>query len=156
MPTQLLEEQAQVTRVEGDLAWVETQRQTSCGTCLAEKACGTGQIAKLFGARKNEMSAINHIGAQAGDTVIIALRGDALLIGSLVVYLLPLLLLFVMALLGDLLGQQLRATDPQSWSMAFAALGLALGFGWVRIFGKRIRHDPRYQPVVTRRVTTVP
>ena len=156
MAVQLLEEQAQVTRVEGDLAWVETQRQTSCGSCLAEKACGTGQMAKLFGARKNEMSAINRIGAQPGDTVIIALRGDALLIGSLVVYLLPLLLLFVTALLGDLLGRQLHAADPQTWSMLFAAAGLAAGFGWVRIFGKRIRHDPRYQPVVTRRISAAP
>lgn len=150
MSRQWLEEQASVIRVEGDLAWVETRRQSSCSACLAEPGCGTGQMSKLLGRRQTEMSAINRIGAKPGDTVIIALRGDALLSSSLLVYLLPLVMLFVMAGLGDLLGHQLRAADPQAWSMAFAALGLTAGFWWVRIFGRRIRHDARYQPVVTR------
>ena len=50
----MIEESAQVVAVEGasgEYVWVETQRQSTCGGCAANQACGTATLAKVLGTR---------------------------------------------------------------------------------------------------------
>ena len=72
--------------------------------------------------------------------------------GSLAVYTLPLLTMFIFGLLGQVLGTQLLSESLELMIIAFSIFGLILGFVWVRLFTRRIASDERYQPVLLRAV----
>lgn len=86
----MIEEPAIVNEVEGNIARVTPLRRASCGQCAAQGGCGVGALAHYFGRRQPELMIENTLGVERGDTVIIGLRDDALLAGSLLVYALPL------------------------------------------------------------------
>ena len=150
----MIEESAQVIAVEGDsgeYVWVETQRQSACGGCAANHACGTATLAKVLGRRRTRVRALNHGGAQVGDHVIIALDESALLRGSVALYAVPLAALLAASVIGALLSQRLQI-DNESLTIALGIGGLLAGLWWLKGFTQRVRDDRRYQPVVLRRL----
>ncbi|KAB7627555.1 SoxR reducing system RseC family protein [Alkalilimnicola sp. S0819] len=142
----MLREEGRVVAVADGVAWVETQRRATCDSCAVNKGCGTGAMAKALGRKPLRIRVIDELGARIGEPVLIGLPEQALLSGSLAVYLVPLLLLLVFAALGDSLGR------GQALVVLLGLVGLALGFAWVRLFGRRIARDPRYQPSLLRRL----
>ena len=146
----MIEESAQVIATEGEFVWVETQRQSTCGGCAANQACGTATLAKVLGRRRTRVRARNHEGAQVGDTVIIGLDETALIRGSLAVYATPLLSLFAGGLIGAWLSER-WALDGEALTLGLGIAGLIGGLLWLKGFSRRIQDDSRYQPVVLRR-----
>ena len=153
----MIEEHAHVVALESNAVWVETQRRTACGQCAANKGCGTATLAKVLGNKRNCVRTLNSNNAQVmvGDEVIIGIDEQALVRGSLAVYTVPLLALFVFALLGQVLSVQLLMTNQDILPIGLGFLGLLLGFFWVRRFTRVISDDERYQPVLLRRVLPV-
>ena len=153
----MIEEHAQVVALNAEGVWVETQRRTACGQCSANKGCGTATLAKVLGNKRSRVRALNPkaTSVAVGDEVIIGIDEQALVRGSLAVYTVPLLSLFVFGLLGQLLGTQLLFGDSEWLSIGFSIFGLVLGFAWVRRFTGRIASDERYQPVLLRPVLPV-
>ena len=153
----MIEEHAQVVALNAEGVWVETQRRTACGQCSANKGCGTATLAKVLGNKRSRVRALNPkaTSVAVGDEVIIGIDEQALVRGSLAVYTVPLLSLFVFGLLGQLLGTQLLFGDSEWLSIGLSILGLVLGFAWVRRFTGRIANDERYQPVLLRPVLPV-
>ena len=153
----MIEERAQVVALNAEGVWVETQRRTACGQCSANKGCGTATLAKVLGNKRSRVRALNPkaTSVAVGDEVIIGIDEQALVRGSLAVYTVPLLSLFVFGLLGQLLGTQLLFGDSEWLSIGLSILGLVLGFAWVRRFTGRIASDERYQPVLLRPVLPV-
>lgn len=150
----MIEESAQVVAVEGasgEYVWVETQRQSTCGGCAANQACGTATLAKVLGTRRTRVRAINQGGAQVGDRVIVGIDETALIRGSLAVYAMPLLTLLAGGIVGALLSERLQVTG-ESLTLGLGIAGLLAGLLWLKGFTRRIRDDSRYQPVVLRRV----
>ncbi|HEC18098.1 MAG TPA: Fis family transcriptional regulator [Gammaproteobacteria bacterium] len=150
----MIEEHAQVIALdEHDSVWVETQRRSACGQCAANKGCGTATLSKVLGNKRSRVRTLNPRATpvMVGDEVVIGINEQALVRGSLVLYMLPLLFLFVFAFLGELLSAQLLVTNPDILPIVLGFLGLLLGFVWVRGFTRRIANDPRYQPVLLRR-----
>ena len=72
-----------------------------------------------------------------------------LLRGAFLVYSLPLILL----LMGALLGQVAFAGTGEQLVVLSGVLGLGLGFLAVRVLSKRFENDARFQPRVLRRIT---
>ena len=151
----MIEESARVVATEGEFVWVETQRQSTCGGCAANQACGTATLAKVLGTRRTRVRALNpawnHDAAQVGDTVVIGLDEAALIRGSLAVYAMPLLSLFAGGLIGALLSER-WAVSGEALTLGMGIAGLIGGLLWLKGFSQRIRDDRRYQPVVLRRV----
>lgn len=147
----MLEEQGKVVELEEGFAWVETQRKSACGSCSVNKGCGTGVVSKVVGKRVNRVRAINEINACVGDEVIIGLYEEALVRGSLALYLAPLIAMLLMALLGGAVGNELQLDSNEGLTVVFGLAGLGLGFLWVKNFSRRIATDARYQPVILRR-----
>ena len=137
-----------VIRVEGDIAYIRAQRQSSCGGCSGNTSCGTASLASLFGNPLYRTH--NPIGAKAGDRVVIGVPEDALFRGALALYAPPLLLL-----LAGAIGGQAMAPTPdagEGYSIIGAALGVAASFFWARFHSARMVASGRYQPVILNKV----
>lgn len=152
----MIEETAIVTKCDGEFAWVEAQRQSTCSSCGANKACGTGVLSKVVGRKISRMKALNPIDARPGETVVVGLNEAALLKGSLAVYLMPLLFMLAFAVTGKLLAAQMLWSG-EAPVVLFAVIGLGVAAIWLRRFTRRIEQDRRYQAVLLRRAApTVP
>ena len=147
----MIEETGHVVAVEGEHAWVETERRSSCSSCSA-KGCGTGALSKVIGTKVQRMKVLNPVDSQVGDTVILGIEEGVLIRGSLMVYIMPLLLMLAGGLLGQALAPQ-WGTEPEGPSLLFGLLGLVAGFLWLRRYHRRIVNDPRYSAVILRKVS---
>jgi sigma-E factor negative regulatory protein RseC len=148
----MIEEPAVVVEAGAGYAWVETRRRSACGACSASAGCGTAALAKVWGDRRARVRALSTLPLQPGDAVIVGLAEGALLRGSLLVYLLPIVLL----LAGALLGQTAFAGAGEEPVILSGAVGLGLGFLAARVVSRRLRSDARFQPVVMRRLDAAP
>lgn len=95
----MIEERAVVIRCEGKYVWVQTQRQSSCGHCSVKNTCGTQVLSKVLGNKVARVRCLNsqyNIELISGDSVVIGLQESALLSGSLLIYLLPLIFMIVL------------------------------------------------------------
>lgn len=148
----MIEETARVVRVEDGETWVETERQSTCSGCSVEKGCGTATLSKVLGQRRTQVRVINELPLQVGDQVVIGIREQALVRGSLRVYAVPLLLLLTGAVLGELGGSSGLWASAEAASAALGVAGLVAGLIWLGRFSRRIQQDTDYQPVVLRRL----
>lgn len=135
-------ETATVTSVESDALWVEAVQKSACETCSAQKGCGTAVLSKLSG-RTNRIRVIRNQSQQqsfeVGQQVTIAIPEDVIVLGSLGAYMVP--------LLGSLMGLWLMNSSDLA-SVIGACVGLVLG-GWaVSLYNRRLRNDPRINPVL--------
>lgn len=145
----MIEESGVIVATEGDKAWVETSRRSSCGSCEA-KGCGTGALSQVLGRHSQRLLVNNPIGAQSGEQVVLGIEESALIKGSLAVYLVPLLALLAGGLFGELMAPQL-ALPPEGASISGALFALGLALLWLRRFNRRAASDERYSAVILRR-----
>jgi sigma-E factor negative regulatory protein RseC len=144
----MIEEPAHVVYTEGEYAWVETERRSSCGSCSA-KGCGTGALSKILGRRSQRLKVLNPIDAKQGDDVVLGIREQDLLKGSLAVYIVPLLAMLAGALLGEGLAPQ-WGSDSEALSLLGGVLGLASGFLWLHYYNRGLSRDERLMAVILR------
>lgn len=149
----MIEERAVVAETSHGYAWLDIQRQSACSGCHANAGCGTATLAKIWTGKRMRVRALSDLPLQPGDEVIVGVADGMLLRGALLAYLLPLMLLFA----GAILGQTAFASAGEEPIVLSALAGLGLGFLAVRALSRRFQNDIRYQPVVLRRAvaTTV-
>lgn len=141
----MIEEQGRVVAVEPGAVWVETLRKSTCSSCSANAGCGQGLLDKLgVSGRRGYVRALCDLQLAVGDGVVLGVREDLLVRGSLLVYLFPLLGLFASALLAEQLG----LAEPLVILSSF--LGFAASWFGVRWRSARTASDPALQPVVLR------
>jgi positive regulator of sigma E activity len=109
----MIEEQARVIEIKGNRLLLQAQTHSACGSCSVNKGCGTSLLAKVVGRKFTHFQADNNINAKVGDTVVVAIAEDALLKGSLMMYILPVFCMLISALLADYF-----LTAPPSWLLA--------------------------------------
>lgn len=141
----MIEEKARIVNVEPGYAWVETQRQSSCGQCAAKAGCGTAVISKVVGNRMARVRALNPHSLPAGADVVVGIAENSFVRGAFLVYMVPLLTLFAGASLPLLFGSSSDAA-----SILSGLGGLAIGLYWLQGFSKRIADDADYQAVILR------
>jgi len=151
----MIEETALVVKCEGEFAWVEAQRKTACGHCAANKACGTGILAKIWGQKTAQMKAINKVHAHKGETVLIGLQENALVQGSLIIYLLPIVSMILFAIFGEQMAEQWQLASAEASSIVFGLIGFLIAGIFVKLFSRHIQSDTRYQPVILKRLSTL-
>ena len=147
----MIEESGEVVSLERGAVWVATSRKTTCSSCAANAGCGQGLLDKLaINSQRGTVRALTDLNLAVGDKVVIGLREDALVRASLLVYLLPLLGLFVGAVSADLL------TLGEPLSIAAGFVGFAAAGLWVRRHSQQHLADPALQPVVLRALLGAP
>lgn len=141
----MLQETGTIVAVEPDAIWVETIRQSACGSCSARQGCGQHALGKVFGTTSTIRVLLNGLSSESfklNQEVIIGIPDDVVVKGALFVYLTPLVLLIAGAVLFN------HLTASEGWSVIGGIFGLSLGGVLVRWHGSKTRNDPRLQPVV--------
>ncbi len=126
------------------MATIEVVRKSACGLCGQTTGCGNAFWGKLFAHKASSFKAQNQINAKVGQSVIVGIDEAAVMKSALILYLIPL----VIMLLGAILATQIIDTDLSA--MIGAAIGLVLGYFWVKahIAGQAYYQD--HQPTILR------
>ena len=135
-----MREQGIIIYTNGNRATVKVDKKdecSKCGMCLFPK-----------NASSVEFSALNDIDAKSGDTVIIETLKDTKLLGAILVFLVPLVLLGVAVLLNALLIKN------DIW-VAVIAVGLIVGwYAILALIDKRLKKTYAFSPKIVEIVST--
>lgn len=139
----MIEEIAIVTRAEGGRVWLKSSQGSACGGCVQKASCGTAALAELAPERELELEVESLPGLQTGDSVRVAIDDAQLLFGSVLLYLLPLLIM----LAGIALVKALLPAAAEAWMPEIALAGLLSAFWGIHHLQKRLlRHAEK--PVI--------
>jgi len=136
----MIEAPGTVVAAQGGRVWIETDPQPACGQCAGH--CTAAIAARALG-RSRRFQVASRLPLRAGDAVILGIAEQALLRGSLQIYLWPLLLFLLGAVLGNAVG-------GESAAVGSSAVGLGLGLLYARTAARQM--NDALQPVVRRRV----
>ncbi|CAH0534369.1 Protein RseC [Vibrio stylophorae] len=135
---------ATVVAIQGRRITLQSAQQSSCGHCQHQSHCATGVVSKAIGGKVHQWQLESELSLQVGQQVELGLTERSLLHAAALVYLLPILGLFV----GAIVGQWLFAHE-----LAAIAGGLlvALGSLWLsRRLAQRWQQQLHYQPQILR------
>ncbi|MCG8018038.1 MAG: SoxR reducing system RseC family protein [Candidatus Thiodiazotropha sp. 'RUGA'] len=151
----MIEETAMVVRIDGEYAFVETQKRAACGSCDSQGSCSTTVLAGLFKRRYNHLRVVNTVFAKPGEQVIIGLQEQALVKLSMLAYLLPLISMILAAIAAQYLFGLFHIQSGELPQVIGGLLGLIGGFFLLRLLATKNRHDPGYQAVMLRHADRV-
>jgi len=149
----MIETEAVVVKIENAVAYVHAERKSSCSGC-SESSCGTSVLANFFGQKTPIYRVSNEVGAKVGDRVVVGLNESDLFKGTLLLYLFPLLLLFVGAVAGSALAVSAEAKD--GYSVVGAFIGLVVGFIGLKLLSSKMGLGRQFQPVILSRMVDMP
>ena len=141
----MIEQEGRVVAVERGAVWVQTRRQSTCGSCAIKAGCGQGLMDQL-GVRAGQglVKARCDLQLKVGDEVVIGIGETQLLKAACMVYVLPLVSFFLWA------GTAQQAAWSEQWIILSGLFGLALAFGLIRFWDKRQAQTLTQHPVVLR------
>ena len=145
---QMIEEKALIVETRDDIAWVETQRKSTCSSCQVQKGCGTSVLHKVLGQKRTRLKVLNPNLFEVGDEIVLGLQENALIKGSLMLYALPLIAMFVFSILGYSAFSLYELEFTEGFEILFSLSGLVSGFIWVSKYNKNISSDPNFQAVI--------
>jgi sigma-E factor negative regulatory protein RseC len=146
----MLKETAQIveTFVESDgsqWAFVEIHRRGMCGSCQAEGSCSTNLLADFFAHRaQHRLKLPNTLNAKQGDYITVGLSETIFLKSAFLVYLLPILLLFIFGFIA----QTFFAPLNELWVGVASLSGFAIGLFISYLTNQRTNKNKLYQPIM--------
>jgi sigma-E factor negative regulatory protein RseC len=118
----MIEERAIVTGLDGDLAIIQMQRQSTCDHCELSSGCGTGAIGRLLGHRVKPLTISNKYNLKPGDSILLGMPDTAFLSASLLIYGLPLVGLIGGGIMADWIYSR-----SELYVFIFAIIGFIAG-----------------------------
>ncbi|MGY6277874.1 SoxR reducing system RseC family protein [Methylomonas sp. MgM2] len=85
----MIEETAVVTKIDNGQIWIRAVQNSACGSCMQQSTCGTASLAKWLPKREFAVDCDRTL--KVGDQVKVGIDDSHLLLGSLLMYMLPLL-----------------------------------------------------------------
>ena len=142
----MITENGIVTKATPSLAWVTTNRSAACESCASKESCGTGH----HGTKEMTVTVKNTIGVEVGDAVIIGMETRPMIVLSFLLYVFPIILLVIGALIGDSLAPVLGVNDSlAAMGVGFTLFGLA--FFLLRRKQTSLSEKDGYQPFLVRK-----
>jgi sigma-E factor negative regulatory protein RseC len=119
----MIEEEAIVIKASKENVTLEVVRSKPCGLCGQVRGCGNSIWGKIFSHRTGYIETHNHLNAKLGDVVILGIDETLMLKSSLMLYGVPLLLMF----LGMVMANTFAKETTELYALLGAVLGLFLG-----------------------------
>lgn len=124
--------------IEGNLAKIKASRHNDCENC---GSC-PGNSAMVLDAR-------NDIGAKPGQRVVFEVQEMNMLKAAFIVYILPLIAVFIGVVLGWRLAEHL-GSEPLWFQIAGGVMSFILSAVYIKYFDSSARFDAKMQPVIVR------
>ena len=119
----MIEEQAIVIKASKEIVTLEVVRSKPCGLCAQVRGCGNSIWGKIFSHQSGHIQTRNNLNAKLGDIVILGIDETLMLKSSLMLYGVPLLLMF----LGMVIANSFAKEMTELYTLVGAVLGLSLG-----------------------------
>jgi len=157
----MIEEQAIVVINEGRYVWVNTQRQSSCGHCSVKNGCGTQVLSKVLGNKIAYVRCLNtlkvhsvdkYTDLKTGDRVLIGLEESALLGGSLLMYLLPLIVMIVFGGIAVFMAKLWWPEATDLFAVLASLSGLFSGLYFSHYFAKKNTIENQFEPKILKKL----
>ncbi|MFC3122118.1 SoxR reducing system RseC family protein [Agaribacter flavus] len=140
----MIEEVAKIIRVQNGMVVVETQLKTACGSCQANKNCGTSTIAKAFANKTHELCIETDEHFVIGQYVKIGVPEESILRASLYLYLYP-----ILALIFSAVCLQFALPDIQElFVIIFSIFSASLSYIYISKKLKLITKESNFSPVI--------
>lgn len=138
----MMKEWATVVSWQAGMATLSTHAKTTCSRCSARQGCGSQLLNKLGQKNADLLTIVSIEPLQPGQKIELGLPESSLLGSALLVYMTPLMLLFIVA--G--LVQHWFQTD---FAAACGALmGGILGFFLAKLLANHFAKRPEMQPII--------
>ena len=119
----MIEEEAIVIKASKENVILEVVRSKPCGLCGQVRGCGNSIWGKIFSHRTGHIETHNHLNAKLGDVVILGIDETLMLKSSLMLYGVPLMLMF----LGMVMANTFAKETTELYALLGAVIGLFLG-----------------------------
>ncbi len=127
----ILIEQGKIISIEEEFAYVQVQVTSGCNGCASSSSCGTSALAGYFkGGSRGLIKVKNHSQGCVGDNVTLKLDQSQLVKQAFMAYGIPLLGLFVFAMLFLWLGSILGLTESMQELLSIFGGFIGVGLGW--------------------------
>ena len=133
-----------VIRTDSRGAWVKTVKSGACAGCTARGACHSmsdnGEV---------EVKAINEAGAKVGDRIVLSFETASLLKATFLLYLFPILLLIIGAVIGQATAPYLNF-NPSGFSATIGFLFFLAAVLVIKIKANKMAQKNEYRPKITK------
>ena len=144
----MIEESVEVIAIEENVLMLQAQRKSSCQSCSVQKGCGTSVLSQWLGNKLSNFKVETTFNAKICDHLFVGIYEKFLLKGSFAIYFMPLITLFLSALLADWLLPEVVYRDL--WVSAAGILGLFVGMKLCRSLLMR-QPGSTLRPVILRK-----
>jgi len=141
----MITENGIITQANPSFAWVKTTRSGACEACSSKESCGTS------GSQKEMIVTVKNIlHVEKGDHVVIGLETRPMLFLTFLLYVFPIILLLIGAVIGDSLAPFFKM-DPSLISMICGFLFFGLSFYIIRKKNNSLSKNKKYKPFLVRK-----
>ncbi|NOY64521.1 MAG: SoxR reducing system RseC family protein [Nitrospirae bacterium] len=136
-----MEEIGIVKKIDGVTAKVVIKKSSACDHCVKEE-CDMESV-------DFEVEAINAANAQVGQTVKVVMKAQTYIKGALLLYILPVLALFVGAIFGKIyLPDAFKGISPETAAVIGGFLMMIISFLIIKIVSSRMEKKTEYRSVI--------
>jgi len=146
----MIVENAWVQSIDNQQITLQTVRSSSCKSCKAKSGCGQALLSKIneddHQEKKNNITIFSDISVNIGEEVELIIPENSLIKAALIMYLTPLITMFVFAITTSSLGFSDVTTSLS------AIIGLGFGFFMISHLNKRLNNDEQFEPRLRRKI----
>ncbi len=142
----MITEDGIVTHATPETAWIKTTRSAACESCASKDVCDVSHHPS------EEMTIIvpNTLGVKKDDRVVVGVNSAPMLFLSFLLYVFPIILLIIGALIGDFLAPVLEF-NSSVLSIGFGFLLFVLAFLIIRKKQAGMSEKDEYKPFLVRK-----
>jgi len=145
----MITENGTVTDVNASFAFIKTIRSSACESCSSKGSCGTADNSKeMIVTVKNTLNVVK------GDVVVIGLETRPMLFLTFLLYVFPIILLILGAIIGNSLAPSFNM-DPSFTSMISGFSFFGIAFYFIRKKNTSLSQKEEYKPFLVRKRSTV-
>jgi sigma-E factor negative regulatory protein RseC len=145
----MITENGVVSKANGSEAWIKTTRYGACESCSSKNSCGSA------GNHKEMIVKVpNSLNVEKGDQVVIGLETGPILYLTFLLYVFPIILMIIGALIGHQLGSAVNM-NPSIPSMILGFGSFGLTFYILRKKNRSMEGNQKYKPFLIRKITHI-
>jgi sigma-E factor negative regulatory protein RseC len=138
----MVTEQGVVIKINAGAAWVKASKTGACEGCSARGSCHSSG-----GGEEMEVEVINEVGAKVGDRIVLSFETGSLLKATFLLYVFPILLLII----GAVIGQEAAPYLDFNPSGSAAVTGFSFFFAGlmiIKVKANQLAKKKEYRPKI--------